>query len=268
VVGVQDEQQVERLRRDRIEVERLARYLEHHVQEARHVFEVVARIADRPADRIAVRGGSDRRHLRDQADRGEAALLGIVEVERVVVERRHRRDRRAQHCHRMRVVMEAVQKVLERLMHHRVMRDLVLERRKLRLAGQFAVDEQVSDFEEARILGELVDRIAAIEQHALVAVDEGHRAARRRRRHETGIEREVAGVLVELADVERGIAHRACDDGKGGAVGGVGQGDGFVGHGRFLRRLRRASGAGRAESPLDGNRTVAAGRCNQTAIIA
>ena len=34
VVGVQDEQQIERLGRDRIDRVRLARHLEHHVQEA------------------------------------------------------------------------------------------------------------------------------------------------------------------------------------------------------------------------------------------
>ena len=164
VVGVQDEQQIERLGGDRIQLQRLARHFEHHVQEARHVFEIVARIADRPADRIAIRGRGDRRHLRDQADRGEPALLRIVDVERVVIERRQRSDRRAQDRHRMRVVMEAVQKVLERLVHHRVMRDFVLERGELVRRRQLAVDQEVGDFEKARLLGQLLDRITAIEQ--------------------------------------------------------------------------------------------------------
>ncbi len=194
------------------ELQRLARHLEHHVQEARHVLEIVARIADRPADRIAIRRGGHRRHLRDQADRGEAALLGIVDVERVVIERRQRSDRRAQHRHRMRVVVEAVQEVLERLMHHRVMRDFVVERRELVRRRQLAVDQQIRDLEEARLLGQLLDRIAAIEQHAGVAVDEGDRAAHGGGRHEARIEREVARFLVELADVERRIAERTGDD--------------------------------------------------------
>src|SRR5690606_17550447 len=88
VVGVQDEQQVQRLGHDRVQLQRLARHLEHHVQEAADVVEVVARVADRPADRVAVGGGGQGRHLRQQADGGQAALLRIVQVQGVVVERR------------------------------------------------------------------------------------------------------------------------------------------------------------------------------------
>src|SRR3546814_2043774 len=80
MVGVQDEQQVKRLGRDRIDLQRAARHFEHHVQEAVHVLEVVARVAQRPAHRMAMAGGGDRRQLGDQADRGEAALLRIVVV--------------------------------------------------------------------------------------------------------------------------------------------------------------------------------------------
>jgi hypothetical protein len=86
VVGVQDEQQVERLRGDRADFQRLARHLEHHVQEAVDVLEVVAGIADRPADRIAMAGSSDCRDFRQQPDCREAALLGILEIEVTVVE--------------------------------------------------------------------------------------------------------------------------------------------------------------------------------------
>jgi hypothetical protein len=43
------------------------------------------------------------------------------------------------------------------------------------LLGQFAVQQQIADFHEARLLGQLIDRIAAVEQHALVAVDIGER---------------------------------------------------------------------------------------------
>ena len=47
----------------------------------------------------------------------------ILDVERVVIERRQRRDHAAQHRHRMRVVVEAVEEVLQRLVHHRVSAD-------------------------------------------------------------------------------------------------------------------------------------------------
>ena len=232
MVGVEDEQQVERLGH-RIQFQRLARHLEHHVQEAGDVFEVVARVADRPADRGAVGRRGDRRHLGEQADRGEATLLGIVDVEGVVVERRQRGDRGGQDGHRVGVVVEAAEEVLLRLVHHRVMRDLVLEIRELRLVGQLAVDQQVGHLEEARLLGQLLDRVAAVEQDALVAVDEGDGAARARGRDEAGVVGEVAGVLVEPGDVDGGIAERTGDDRQGGAAvaGDVGDLDGLLGHG-------------------------------------
>ena len=60
-------------------------------------------------------------------------------------------------------------------MHHRVARDAVVEVRLLGGGGQFAIEQQIAGLEEIAVFGELLDRIAAIEQHALVAVDIGDR---------------------------------------------------------------------------------------------
>jgi hypothetical protein len=38
---------------------------------------------------------------------------------------------------------------------------------------QLAVEQQVADLDEVALLGELLDRVAAVQQHALVAVDVG-----------------------------------------------------------------------------------------------
>ena len=46
---------------------------------------------------------------------------------------------------------------------------------ELRLRRQLAVDEQVGDLEVGRLLGELLDRVAAVLEDALVAVDVGDR---------------------------------------------------------------------------------------------
>ena len=84
---------------------------------------------------------------------------------------------------------------------------------------QFAVEQQVGDFHEARLLGQLADRIAAVEQDAFVAVDIGQRAFAARGRGEAGIVGEHAGLAVELADVDdvgadaafqHGIVHSRC----------------------------------------------------------
>ena len=120
VVGVQDEQQVERLGRDRIDVVGLAGHREEHVAAGCAVVEVVARIDERLAERVLVRRGGDRRQLRDDAVREDLAMPRIMDVHRVVIERRHRGDHRRHHRHRVRVVVEAVEEAQQRLVDHRV----------------------------------------------------------------------------------------------------------------------------------------------------
>ncbi len=48
------------------------------------------------------------------------------------------------------------------LMHHRVMRDAVVEILLLGRGRQFAVEKQVADLEEVAMLGKLLDRITAM----------------------------------------------------------------------------------------------------------
>jgi hypothetical protein len=91
------------------------------------VVEIVARITVRPSDRIAIAGRGDGRHLRDQAHSGQATLFGVFDVERVVIERGQRTDHAAQHRHRVGVVAKAAEEALQRLVHHGVMRDFMLE---------------------------------------------------------------------------------------------------------------------------------------------
>ena len=64
---------------------------------------------------------------------------------------------------------------------------------------------------KVELLGELVDRIAAVEQDALVAVDIGDRALAAGGRGEAGIVGEHAGLGVELADVDDVGADRAVE---------------------------------------------------------
>ena len=78
----------------------------------------------------------------------------------------------------MRVAPEAVEEARHLLVHHRVARDAIVEIGFLRRGRQFAVKQQIAGLEEVAVLGELVDRIAAIEQDAFVAVDEGDLATR------------------------------------------------------------------------------------------
>ena len=141
VVGVQDEQQVERLGGDRIDVVLLAGHREEHVQHVRAVVEIVARIDERLAERMLVGRRRDGRQLGDDAVREDLAVPRVMDVHRVVIERGHRRHHRRHHRHRVRVVMEAAEEPQQRLVDHRVIADAVLELLELRLARQIAVQQ-------------------------------------------------------------------------------------------------------------------------------
>ena len=201
VVGVQDEDAVHRARQHRVRLVFLGRHREAHAQEIRGVVEVVLRINERLADVVLVGHRRERRHLRDHADRRDHALQRIGDVGRVVIERRQRADRAAHHRHRVRVAAEALEEPAHLLVHHRVAGHAIVEVGLLRRGRQFAVEQQVAGLEEVAVLGELVDRIAAIEQDAFVAVDIGDLGFAAPGRGEAGVVGEHAGLGVELADV-------------------------------------------------------------------
>ena len=183
VIGVQDEQQVERLGRHRVDDVLLARHREEHVQHVRAVVEIVARIDERLAERVLVRGRRDRRNLRDDAVREDLAMARVMDVHRVVIERRHRRDHRRHHRHRMRVVVKAVEETQQRFVDHRVVADRrasnSLELRRWSAARRGSAGRRLRG--SSTLLGELLDRVAAVQQHAAVAVDVGDAGSRRPR---------------------------------------------------------------------------------------
>ena len=112
----------------------------------------------------------------------------------------------------MRVAAETVEETVHLVVHHRVPCDPVVEICLLGGGRQLAIEQQVAGLEEVAVLGELVDRITAIEQHALVAVDVGDLRFRAGGRGEARIEGEHAGLGVELADVDHRGAGRAFAD--------------------------------------------------------
>ena len=207
VVGVQDEQDVERAFQARIGLVLQLGHLVHHVQEVARVREVVVGIDVRLALGVAVGERRQRRHLGDQPDRLDVTVLRVVDVRRLGIERRQRADRAEQHAHRVRVVAEATEELLDVLVHERVDRDLVLPVRQLRGGRQLAVDEQVGDLEIGRLLGELLDRVAAVLEDAVRAVEVRHRRAAGGRVHECRVVRHEAEVV--LVDADRAEVQRA-----------------------------------------------------------
>ena len=70
----------------------------------------------------------------------------------------------------MRIATEATQKLVNLLVDQGVMRDLMIEVFFLFAVRQIAVQDQIADVEEVAIDSQLLDRVAAIQQLALVAV--------------------------------------------------------------------------------------------------
>ena len=139
----------------------------------------------------------------------DLALARIVDVGRVVIEGRERADGADHDRHRVGVAAVAGEEARHLLVHHRVVRDGAAEVDELGVGRQLPVQEQVAHCEEARVVGQLVDRVAAIEQFALVAVDEGDLALAVCRRGEARIVGETAGLTVQLGDIDDFGADRA-----------------------------------------------------------
>jgi hypothetical protein len=107
----------------------------------------------------------------------------------------------------MRVAAETAIEIVHLLVHHGVPRHQLVELGKLLLVGQFAVKQQVTHFDVAAFLGQLVDRVAAIKQFALVAVDIGDRAVAGGGRGKARIVSEHACLGVEGSNVDHVRPH-------------------------------------------------------------
>ena len=194
MVGVQDEQHVERPHELRVHLVRLRRESERHPQEVLDERHRVVRVEERLPDRLLERIRRDRGQLGQQADGGQLDLLVVERIQRVLVVRAQRVDRTGQHGHRMCVAREAVEEPLQVLVQQRVPLDLGGELLELIRCRQLTVDQQVADLDEVRLLGELLDREAAIAQNPGVAVDVGDGALGRRGVDETLVIGRVAGL--------------------------------------------------------------------------
>ena len=86
MVGVQDEDGVERLGDDWIGFVILARIGEHHVQEVFAVIELVARIVGGHAAGVLIAHGGDGGHFGDEAEGANLAVALVLDVQRIVVE--------------------------------------------------------------------------------------------------------------------------------------------------------------------------------------
>ena len=201
VVGVQDEDAVQRTHQHLVGHVLVAGRREHQVHEVGGVAELVARIGEGLTVGVFVGQGNQRRHLGDETDGGHVAVLFLGDVERVVVEGRQCAHAGHQHRHRVRVTTEAAEEADHLLVQHGMVRDDIVEIGLLLGRGQLALQQQVADIQVVAVLGQILDGIAAIQQLTLVAVNEGDGGFAGPGGHEAGVEGELAGVGVQLADV-------------------------------------------------------------------
>ena len=228
VIGVEDEQHVERAGEHRVRLILQLGHLEQHVQEVAAETEIVVRIDVRAADAVAVGPRSDARHLGDQAVGLAHPRRLVVDVFGLRVKARHRADRAEEDRHRVRVVLEALHQLLDVLVQHGVKRDLARPRLHLGRRRQLPEKDQIRRFEIIAFFRELFNGISAVEQDAVVAVDVGDGAAAVRGVHERRVvchQPEVVGSRLDLTQVHRAdcaVVHRqlvflACsviDDGE------------------------------------------------------
>ena len=206
VVGVQDEQHLERPLEHRVRhVFHFGRAV-HHLQEVAAVREVVVRVGVRETDRVAVRERRESGHLRDEAHDLLPAGLGLMDVLGLRVERGKRGHRGREHSHRVRVVPEALHEVLDVFVDHRVERDVLHPVVMLVPGRELSVEHEIGRLEIGRLLGELGDRVTAVVQDALVPIDERDLALAGRRVHERGVvghQPEVLGRGLQDPEIER-----------------------------------------------------------------
>ena len=89
-----------------------------------------------------------------------------------------------QHAHRVGVVVEAVDEALAHvLVDERVVGDVGLPLLQLHRVGQLAVEQEVGDLEVGALLGQLLDRVAAVAKDPGLAIEVGDRALARRGLH-------------------------------------------------------------------------------------
>ncbi|MPM66873.1 hypothetical protein SDC9_113785 [bioreactor metagenome] len=102
----------------------------------------------------------------------------------------------------MGVVRERVDQLLDVLRDEHVVVDVVLPLVQLGAGREFPVDQEVGDLEVAAPLGELLDRVAAVVEDALVTVDVGDRGMAGGRVEHAGVEGHQA-MAVGVADPEQ-----------------------------------------------------------------
>ena len=232
VVGMQDQEHAERLDNHRINLVRMHRRVEHHVQEVGAIAQIVPRVDKGLADRLLVGEGRDRAQFREQACRRDVdRLLALIApvLREFGVEGRERDHHGRENRHRVGAVGKAVEEVAHVLVEHRVTVQQQRPFLALLRIRHLAVDQQVGHLDKARLGGQFLDRITAVAQNALLAIQIGDGAGARAGVLVAVVKRHGPGLLAQGRDIDGLLAFAALEDGQGVVLVPKGQGGGTLG---------------------------------------
>lgn len=88
MVGVQDKDAIHGTFNNRVHLVLFTRYREHHRQEVTGIAQIVAWVHERLTYGVLVAHGGNGRHLGNQAEGCNFTMTGIVDIQRVLIERR------------------------------------------------------------------------------------------------------------------------------------------------------------------------------------
>ena len=244
MVGVQDQDKIEGVADGLVADVLVERLREHHVQEIGHVTQAWVGVVVRLADRVAISVRGNRTDLADQPRRRHAELLFVVEFVQVRVKARQRIDHRRQNRHWWCGTWEAFEMMLHPLVQIGETGEIVGEAGVLGGGRQLAKDQQPGDLDEVWRGGELFDRYTTVAQDAVFTVDEGDVAQAAPGIAVPRVERDVAGALAQVADVDCAFTLHPGDD-RQLMVYPVEDQGGLVGHGGLLVQGEYSTGQSR-----------------------
>ncbi len=205
MIGMQDQDLVHRLFDDRIEDVFLGRDSKQHLQEIAGIGEIVARIRGGLFNGVLVAHGGDSGHFRQQPRGGQRPVLRIFHIQDIMIERRQRPHQGTHQRHRVRIATKAAAHAGYLLMHQGMAGDGFAKRLIAGLIRRVAPQHNVRHLEKITLAGQLVHRIAAVQQHAVFRIDPRDRRLASGGVGEAGVVAAESG-LIQLAYVDPHVA--------------------------------------------------------------
>ena len=171
VIGVQQEQGVHGLGQDRADIGFFAGCAKHHVQEVFCEAHAILRVHERLSHAVLEAHRRQCRHFGDDTVGGQQAMLGVIDVQVLMVEGRQAANHSTEHGHGVSVAREAAEELVDRFVYHGVVTNRVFKFTGIFLAGKFTVEQEIAGFEEIGFFCQLFDWVTAMQQHPGTAID-------------------------------------------------------------------------------------------------